>query len=217
MTAPKPLTPDQLYAHCDPTTLGFASTEDVKDPVHIVGQDRAVEAIRFAVGIEREGYNMFAAGPSGAGKHSTVRQFLESRAAKMPVPKDVCYVNNFDEPHRPNMIMLPGGKGAPFRNDLEQLIEMVKTAIPHAFESEAYHQRRKELDARFREAHDNIFADVQKEAAEKSIAIMRTPAGFALAPIRDGEIINPEDFAKWPEKEQEATRKIIEALQEKLH
>ncbi len=97
------------------------------------------------------------------------------------------------------------------------MIELVKTAIPHAFESDEYRQRRKELDARFREAHDKIFADVQKEAEEKSIAVMRNPAGFALAPIREGEIISPEDFAKWPEKEQEATRETIESLQEKLH
>jgi lon-related putative ATP-dependent protease len=216
-TAPKPLSPDQLCRYCDPAELGFRTTEELEDPLHIIGQGRAVEAIRFAVGIERDGYNMFAAGPSGTGKHSTIRQFLEGRAAKMATPPDACYVNNFDDPHRPNLISLPAGKGAPFRRDMAQLVELAQAAIPRAFEGEEYRTRRRELDARFRAAHDRIFEDVQKEATEKSIAIIRTPGGIALAPIREGQIVSPEDFAKWPEEEQEQTRAVIEDIQEKLH
>ncbi|MGE0650895.1 MAG: Lon protease family protein [Alphaproteobacteria bacterium] len=216
-TAPEPLPPEQLCRYCDPAELGFRTTEELEDPLHIIGQGRAVEAIRFAVGIERDGYNMFAAGPSGTGKHSTIRQFLEGRAAKMPTPPDACYVNNFDDPHRPNLISLPAGKGTPFRRDMAQLVELAQAAIPRAFEGEEYRTRRRELDARFRAAHDRIFEDVQKEATEKSIAIVRTPGGIALAPIRDGEIVSPEDFSKWPEEEQEKTRAVIEDIQEKLH
>lgn len=214
---PQPLVPDMLRRRCDPAELGFRTTDELEDPLHIVGQSRAVEAIRFAVGIEREGYNMFAAGPSGTGKHSTLRQFLEGRAAKMPTPPDVCYVYNFHDPHRPNMLLLPAGKGDPFRRDMAQLVEMARSAIPRAFEGEEYRTRRRELAARFRAAHDHIFESVQREAEEKSIAILRTPAGLALAPLRDGEIVSPEDFAKWPEAEQEETRKTITDLQEKLH
>jgi lon-related putative ATP-dependent protease len=216
-TAPKPLSPDRLCRYCDPAELGFRTTEELEDPLHIIGQGRAVEAIRFAVGIERDGYNMFAAGPSGTGKHSTIRQFLEGRAAKMATPPDACYVNNFDDPHRPNLISLPAGKGAPFRRDMAQLVELAQAAIPRAFEGEEYRTRRRELDTRFRAAHDRIFEDVQKEATEKSIAIVRTPGGIALAPIRDGQIVSPDDFAKWPEDEQEKTRAVIEDIQEKLH
>ncbi|MQA66901.1 MAG: AAA family ATPase [Alphaproteobacteria bacterium] len=216
-TTPKPLSPDQLCRYCDPAELGFRTTDELEDPLHIIGQGRAVEAIRFAVGIERDGYNMFAAGPSGTGKHSTIRQFLEGRAAKMPTPPDACYVNNFEDPHRPNLISLPAGKGAPFRRDMAQLVELAQAAIPRAFEGEEYRTRRRELDARFRAAHDRIFEEVQKEATEKSIAIIRTPAGIALAPIRDGQVVGPEDFSKWPEDEQDKTRKVIDELQEKLH
>ena len=70
---PRSLAPDELRRRCNPQELGFRTTDDLEDPLHIVGQSRAVDAIRFAVGIDREGYNMFAAGPSGTGKHSTLR------------------------------------------------------------------------------------------------------------------------------------------------
>ncbi len=216
MTPPKALTPEQLANRCDPQALGFRTTDDLDLPLHIVGQSRAVDAIRFAVGIEREGYNMFAAGPSGTGKYSTIRQFLEGRAAKMATPPDICYVHNFEEPHRPTMILLPAGRGAPFRRDMAQLVEMAKTAIPRAFEGDEFRARRTELEGKFRAAHDAIFKEVQEEAEAKEIAVMRTPGGIALAPIKNGEVLGPEEFAKLPEEEQSRLHAAIEVLQEKL-
>ncbi|MCZ6885633.1 MAG: AAA family ATPase, partial [Alphaproteobacteria bacterium] len=91
-SVPAPLSVDQLRRLCDPAKLGFKTTEELKDGDRIIGQDRAVEAIRFGVGITKKGYNMFALGPSGTGKYSVIRQFLEGRAARMPTPPDTCYL-----------------------------------------------------------------------------------------------------------------------------
>jgi lon-related putative ATP-dependent protease len=214
--APTPLTVDALCRLCDPGSLGFKTTEELKDPHRIIGQDRAVEAIRFGVGITKKGYNMFALGPSGTGKHSVIRQFLDGRAARAPTPPDTCYVNNFLEPHKPNQIQLPAGRGAPFRADMEQLVELVRVAIPRAFETEESRDKRKELETRFKQAHDAIFQGVQEEAEANSIALVRTPHGMMLAPIKDGEVIGPEDFEKLPDAVKERTHAAMEDLQEKL-
>ncbi len=213
---PQPLGVDALCRLCDPKSLGFKTTEELEDPHRIIGQDRAVEAIRFGVGIAKDGYNMFALGPSGTGKYSVIRQFLDHRAAEMPTPPDTCYVNNFMEPHKPNQIQLPAGRGAPFRKDMEQLVELVRAAIPRAFETQGYQDKRKEMEARFAQAHDAIFKDVQEEAEANSIALVRTPSGVALAPVHDGKIIPPEDFDKLASETKEATRAAMEGLQEKL-
>ncbi len=213
---PAPLTVDALCLLCDPESLGFKTTEELKDPHRIIGQDRAVEAIRFGVGITKEGYNMFALGPSGTGKYSVIRQFLESRAARLPTPPDTCYVNNFVEPHKPNQILLPAGRGAPFRKEMQQLVELVGVAIPRAFETEEYRDKRKELESRFKQAHDAIFQDVREEAEANSMALVRTPAGVVPAPVRDGQVIPPEAFDQLPEEVKERTRAVIEDLQEKL-
>lgn len=213
---PTPLSADQLCQFCDPKELGFETTNELDDPRRIIGQDRAVEAIRFGVGIDKEGYNMFALGPSGTGKYSVIRQFLDGRAARMPTPRDTCYVNNFDEPHKPDLILLPAGRGAPFKRDMAQLVELVRVAIPRAFETEEYRNRRRELEARFRSAHEAIFKDVQEEAEANSIALLRTPQGMVLAPVRDGEVVGPEEFEKLPDEEKERAQKVIADLQEKL-
>ena len=213
---PAPLTADQLCHMCDPKTLGFATTEELEEPRRIIGQDRAVEAIRFGVGISKQGYNMFALGPSGTGKYSVIRQFLEGRAKNLPAPPDTCYVHNFDEPHKPSLIQLPAGRGAPFRSEMEQLLDLVRVSIPRAFETEEYRARRKELEAKFKGAHDAIFKDVQDEAEENSIAMVRTPQGMMLAPVKDGEIIEPDAFEKLPEEDKKHTQEVIADLQEKL-
>ena len=95
MPIPEPLKPDQLYTVCDPADLALTATDRSVEVSDSLGQDRALEAIRFGVGIKRDGFNIFAYGPSGTGKHMLVRRQLEAAAAEMPTPSDWCYVNNF--------------------------------------------------------------------------------------------------------------------------
>src|SRR5215510_8197240 len=107
----KPLEATALYQRCDPTQFTFESTADLEDLAEVIGQARAVEAVRFGVGIRRKGFNLFALGPEGTGKYAVVRHYLERQAATHPPPSDWCYVNNFVEPHKPCALRLPPGDG----------------------------------------------------------------------------------------------------------
>ena len=78
----EPLTPDQLYRDCDAQSLGFDTTDDLEDLGEVLGQERAVEAVRFGIGMRSDGYNLFALGPNALGKYTIIRNFLESRAAE---------------------------------------------------------------------------------------------------------------------------------------
>ncbi|MEW6752313.1 MAG: Lon-like protease helical domain-containing protein [Candidatus Latescibacterota bacterium] len=95
------LAPEQLYRRCGPEELGFQTTAELEPLEQPVGQPRAVEALRFGLGMSCEGYNIYALGPPGTGKHAVVRQHLERGAARAPAPSDWCYVHNFQTPHRP--------------------------------------------------------------------------------------------------------------------
>ena len=105
MAPVKPLTAEQLCRRCSPERFSFQTTAEVEDLEEILGQDRAVEAIRFGIGIRHPGYNMFALGPPGTGRHSIIRQFLEKQAADEQIPPDWCYVNNFTLPHKPRAVI----------------------------------------------------------------------------------------------------------------
>ena len=211
-----PLSAHQLRKTCDPSQFDFETTAELEPLNDILGQERAVKAILFGIGIRREGYNLFALGPSGTGKRTTIGQFLDRKAAAEPTPADWCYVNNFDQPHKPHALRLPPGQGVVLRKDMEQLVEELRTAIPAAFESDDYRTRRQEAEEEFKERQERAFTELQEEAREKNVALIRTPVGLAFAPLKDGEVISPDDFQKLPEETRKQFEQDINELQERL-
>jgi len=69
------------------------------------------------------------------------------------------------------------------RKDMEQLVEELRTAIPAAFESEDYRTRRQEIEEEFKERQEKAFSDIQKQAQERSIALIRTPVDIPSATV----------------------------------
>jgi lon-related putative ATP-dependent protease len=216
MSFAEPLPVDRLRQTCDPSQFDFETTAELEDLSEIIGQERAVGAILFGIGIRREGYNLFALGPSGTGKRTTIGQFLDRQAAGEPIPPDWCYVNNFEQPHRPCALRLPPGQGVVLQKDMEELVEELRTTIPAAFESEDYRTRKQEAEEEFKEQQEKVFSEIQKQAQEHNIAMIRTPAGLAFAPLREGEVISPDEFHKLPEEERKQYEENISGLQGQL-
>ncbi len=213
---PAPLAPTTLYRACDPAGLGFATTDELTPLETMLGQERAVGAVEFGLGIRRDGYNLFALGPPGTGKRTVVEYFTRRQAAAEPTPSDWVYVFNFSEAHKPRALELPPGRGAGLRQDMLSLIEELKAALPAAFESDDYRTRRQIILDQFREMQEQAFGEVEALAKERHVAIIRTPMGMALAPLRDGEVLKPEEFHRLSKAEQERLQEEMNAIQEKL-
>ena len=216
MASVEPLAPGKLYHPVNPAQLQFETTEDLQDFFEIIGQPRAVEAVRFGMGIEKEGFNIFAHGPNGTGKRSLVRQFFEERAKQEPVPDDWCYVHNFEHDYRPNAIRLPAGKGAVFKRDMDQLVEELRTTISAAFESDEYRARRQVAEEEINQRQEKALEEMQELASQHNLALIRTPGGLVFAPVREGEVIQPEEFQKLSQEERERLEKTVGELQEQL-
>lgn len=212
----QPLQADELRRTCDPAQFDFETTGELENLSQVIGQERAVGAVRFGIGIQRDGYNLYALGPSGTGKRSTISQFLERRAADEPVPSDWCYVNDFEDTHRPNALELPPGRGPELQEDMEQLVEELRTVIPTAFESEDYQTRKQELQEEFQEKQEESLNEIQEKAKERGIALVRTPVGLAFAPVEEGEVVSPDEFQKLPDERREQVKGDIAELQEEL-
>jgi predicted ATP-dependent protease len=196
--------------------IAFETTAQLEDLPGLLGQERAREAIHFGVAMRSRGYNLFVLGPPGLGKRSLVQQMLEARAAGEPAPPDWCYVNNFAQPHKPRAVRLPRGAGPQFKRDMQQLVEELRASIPAMFESEEYRTRVEQIDGEIGEQQEKIFVVLGQEAAAEGIALIHTPAGFTLAPMRDGAVVSPEDYQKLPEEERTRIEAQIKLLQEKL-
>lgn len=216
MAPPKPLSASALARRTDSSSFTFKTTAELEPLNDALGQDRAIEAIEFGIGMRQEGYNMFALGPTGIGKHRMVRLMLERQAADEPAPPDWCYVHNFTDPHKPRVLSLPPGRARPFRADMAQLIEELRITLPAAFESEDYRTQRHAIEDRMKDVQEAAFTEFQKKAESRNVSLIRTPTGLALAPTRGGEVLSPEDFNKLPDDQQDAIRREIDTLQEEL-
>ncbi len=211
-----PLDVEALCRRCDGESFTFETTDDLEDLEEILGQSRALEAIRFGAKIDRRGYNLFVFGPQGTGRHSTVTRILKEKAAGEETPSDWVYVNNFVTPHKPKAIRMPPGQGAALRDALRNLIEEIRTSVPATFESEDYRNRLQAIEEAAQEKQASAFEALREKAQEKSIALVRTPMGFALAPMKDGAVIEPEAFNALPAEVRQRIQAEIEALQSDL-
>jgi lon-related putative ATP-dependent protease len=210
------LSADALCWRCDPEALGealgFETTEDVVEPEGFVGQPRVVAALEFGTGIEREGYNIFAFGPPGAGRHHLVEAHLRSEAARRPVPPDECYVHDFDRPHHPRLLRLPAGQGRNLREDMETLIEELGNVLPATFESEEYQNRRKAVEEKFEERQQEAWKELADEAREKGLSVAHTPMGLVFAPVREDKVLSPEEYRELPEDERKQLEAEVDGL-----
>src|SRR5271166_2285509 len=209
----KPLSAALLYRRCEPAELPFALCSELEEAPGLIGQERAVEAIEFAVRMRRQGYNVYALGASGSGRHSLVEDLLNRQAAAEPTPSDWCYVNNFTDPQRPRRLQLPAGRGAQLSAAMKRLVEELRAALPAAFERDEYRARREVIDQQFKQRSEQAFGTLQKRAEEKNITLMRTPMGLALAPKRGGKVLTPELFEELPAAEREQIQSELEGVQ----
>jgi predicted ATP-dependent protease len=216
MAPVQPLEVDALCLKCDPTQFSFKSTAELENLEEIIGQERAVEAIEFGIGIRRQGFNLFALGPNGTGKYTSVHQSLVKKAASEDVPSDWCYVYNFEHPHMPKAIQLPPGKGMVLWQSMIALVEELFAVISGAFESDEYLNQKRTIETEFQEMQERSLEALKQEAATQDIALIRTPAGLAFAPLKDKEVIKPDEFMELPLEQREQIESQIENLQQRL-
>jgi lon-related putative ATP-dependent protease len=212
----KALRSEELRRICDPARLGFASTDELTPIDTLIGQERALDAIRFGARIDQPGYNLFALGPQGSGRHTAVLSHLEKQAREAPTPNDWVYVHNFEASHKPLAMRLPAGTAAPFKSAMTDMVEDLRETIPAGFQSDEYRDKRQAIDAEFEEKQESAFDELRQKAESQSVGILRTPMGFALAPMRDGQVIKPDVFNVLPKHERETIQAKISELQNEL-
>lgn len=205
-----------LYRRCDLSSLDFATTKDLEPSAERLGQSRAMEALQFGIGIKHDGYNLYVLGSQGLGKHRAVSQLLEQESKKGPMPFDWCYVNNFDQHHKPRVLKLPPGIGKVLQTDMMRLIEDLLAAIPAAFHSDEYNARVQQVDDAYKDREEKELMALSKKADSNEIVMLRTPSGYTLGPMKDGKILMPEEFDKMPEDKKDRIKKIIDEIEQEL-
>lgn len=153
------------------------TTADLEPEAEIIGQDRAVKAIRLGLAIKSSGYNIYVAGVNGTGRTATVQKLLDEFNVQGPVPDDICYVNNFKNPDQPRLLMLKAGMGAKFKQQMADLIAMLKKKIPAIFESEEFQSARNEIINRHMGTQKALFKNFETKVTSQNFMMVQVQVG----------------------------------------
>lgn len=182
---------EQLRWRCDPAILAFETTEEIPCCEGIIGQDRAVDAIRLGLRVRSKGHNVFVAGEPGTGRTTSVRHLLDTTDVPHEIPPDVIYVNNFKDPDMPVAILLPAGQGTSLKQGMQDLIVHMRTSIQQIYESDAYKERTKELVERTKDREKELVRQFEERIKAESFALIQVQLGpFSkpeIAPLIAGE------------------------------
>ena len=206
----------KLKNSCNPSDFDFKSTAELSPWEGIIGQERAVKAFDFGLAVKMKGYNIYMSGSSGTGKTTYARVNTEKLAATEPVPKDWCYVHNFDKPKEPIALCFEPGVGKRFKEDMEELMTNIKKELLKVFSSEHYETAKDEIMGGFEGRQDELLEQISVAAAEYDFQLKHSKAGVYFQPIVNGAPIDEESYGSLTNEEVNAIEKKSELMQDKV-
>lgn len=212
----KPLSRQQLDVIQRDYSVEFSSTEELESLNDVLGQERALKALDFAIDVPHQGYNLFVMGPPGLSKHAIINDVLNKMASDRSTPSDWCYTYNFSQDHKPRMLELPAGRGQKFRKNMNNLIAELGKAIPAAFETNEYRERIQSIEREASSQQSELVKKHKQMAREDSILLEETVSGFSLSPIVDDKALSLEEFSQLSPDLQESFNEKTNKLQEEL-
>ena len=210
------LSTNELHLTCDPASMNCKSSAEIGSTGTIIGQDRAVRAMRFGLDIQKKGFNIFVAGHPGTGRTTAIERFLDEIANAKPAPDDWCYVNNFDDSYRPHAIRLPAGQAHEFQRDIEGMVKSITQEIQTAFEGEQYANERENALKSFQEQKEQLIEKVGEFAQKNGFGLQATPMGIIPIPVKNGKPMSDEDFLALSESDRDKLKQIQEKIQDEV-
>ena len=189
--------------------FAFKCTDELVPLNHFIGQDRAQEAIRFGLEVDKPGYNLFVTGLTGTGKTSAIKAHLQSvvddldRQEKRRTISDWAYVYNFEDADRPRAVRLPRGTGKVYRQQLSTLLRTLQEEIPKVLKSEGFEAQVRGHEETDRKATQDLMSELERAGQAANFALQMTPNGITIFPMTEGRPMTPEEYqALEPEPKQ---------------
>ncbi len=215
--AHQPLAVQHLRWHCDPKSLGVKTSDDIKPSREIIGQERALRALRVGLEMNHFGYNIFVTGISGTGRTTTIKRLLREFEKKEEELKDHCYVHNFKNPDMPVSLSLPAGQGKSLKEEMDRLVNGLLRDVPALYESQRYQSARKAVVQHFQDRQRTILQDFEKKVKEKGFELVQVQVGALMrpdmVPVVKGNPTNIDQVDAMVEKG-EVTREEFERLRD---
>ena len=195
-----PLSASRLHATIDPARIPWETSKDIPLPRNgrqNPFQPRAMQALDLALQIKNQGYNVYLSGEADLGRSHMLLSYLGPQAKKLPTPNDLVYVHNFSDPDRPHLFALPAGMGKKFKQNLKELVELIRVELPRRFEASTFVKRRAKLVDNFQNARMGLLRKMNSVAVGKGFNLdMDESGGLTLHPLVEGKRLSEEEFDK---------------------
>ncbi|MCH8498570.1 MAG: AAA family ATPase [Marinobacter sp.] len=213
----KSLPPNQLYKACVLKEFPFKTTRQLDPLAEIVGQNRAQEAVRFALAMPHGGYNVYAVGRNGLGKRTMMLRYLEHHADTEHRIHDWCYVANFEDPRVPRVLKLAAGEGQSLKQDMDRLMSRLMKLVPQTFEGDTFLERAEALKKEYNDKQDDALQKVADQARRKKVSLtISTPGGYRLVAMNGDDPHTAESFAQLSQEQRDKFERDITTLEKRL-
>jgi len=205
-----------LKKEVDLSKVKFETTADIPILDSVIGQDRAVKSINFALEIKNSSYNIFIAGMRGTGRTTIVQDLLKKYAASEPSPNDWIYVYNFENPDEPNALELPRKRAKFLEKKFSKLINNIKRELTKAFESNDYVEKKNVITDQSQAKKRQIFGNLETEAQKLNIQIKSSSSGFHTIPVKDNKPIEEQAFQQLSDTVKGKIEKNMQVVQKQI-
>jgi predicted ATP-dependent protease len=214
---------EKLSWRCDLSFLPFSCTSEMTPLEDFIGQDRAIRAIEFGLGVNRPGFNIFVTGLTGTGKTSIIKAFLKKVTSERiapetdPVsPADWCYVYNFTDPDRPQALRIRRGWGKSLKSDMEQLINNLQRDAKKMFESDDFAHQRQAMVEQLQKKQQEMMEALMEEASRSDFTLRMTPSGIVLLPMKSGKPMQEAEYLALSSAEKKVLDEKRVAIEKKV-
>lgn len=194
------LPPEKLRWRCDPARVPFETTAQAEPLEGVIGQDRALRALKMGIEISAPGYNVFVCGLAGTSRGSTIVRILEELRPETCESPDRCYVNNFKNTDRPRLLTLARGRANGFKKDMQSGIEFLRRRIPQVFEGEPFQRQKARIVDRYTAREKDLMDDFTRRIAREQFALGHMQVGAValpeIFPVLEGQMVPIEDIPK---------------------
>ena len=210
----KELNSSDLKNECKIDDFEFKKTTELEPFNGIIGQQRALNAIKAAMQIPQKGFNLYLCGNVGMGKTAYALSIINSLAKKRPVPNDVCYINNFENPNEPIAVVLEAGMGLEFKRDMNRFISSLLNRLSKDLTGDMYEKEKKNILDRYENAKEKIMQEFDKSTFEQGFKVRNTKEGIYFSPVHNGVVLNEESFKMLDEKSKKYFEETSPKIQE---
>ncbi|MBU1003463.1 MAG: AAA family ATPase [Proteobacteria bacterium] len=196
MTKPTDLPANRLRATLPPERIPYADSDAIPRKTRFSPpQPRALMALETGLSIDDPGFNVFVAGEANLGRTYLVTTYLEPRAARMPVPEDLLYVQNFLDQDKPRLLPVPAGQGKRFKELLGDALAAIRKELPKRLDEDSFVKKRDRLARGFADRREDLLREMEAQASKQGFELdMDEQSGMTLYPLVEGKVVSEAEY-----------------------